>query len=108
MEKCTRCASVLKEWNIYEDGKLKHGTVWGILCTILSSSPSANRAFSLFHSSDKKSFELFFCQNCKKYYLKCSVCGELIETNRMPEQAYTVLKCQYCHKRIRYDDNLWK
>lgn len=106
MDKCNKCGLNLEEWNRYKDDRLKHSKTWAIGWAIVSLpiNQAIGGLFNIMHSNDNESLELYFCKKCRVYYLKCSVCGHLIETYHMPVKSNTVLECSHCHKRIIYDE----
>lgn len=46
--------------------------------------------------------ELYFCMNCRTYYVKCPKCGNLMPINEMPQNGQTVVQCSDCGDRTLY------
>ncbi len=105
-EICTNCYRTLTPWSKFKDIKEKEGVGLAICSSIINgvdyfwSGESRSRK----HRPDYRTLDLYFCQNCKAYFLKCPGCNTLIKLSEMPKETRTMVACTKCKKSVLYAD----
>lgn len=51
---------------------------------------------------DFRTTELYYCDSCKKYYLKCPGCKSYIQLDSMTTETRTLTVCKWCGKKVLY------
>lgn len=96
--------SELRIWSKFKDLKDKEGIGLAVCGSII------NRLY-LFGSGESRSskqkpdyrtLDLFYCPNCKSYYLQCPKCNAYNQLSKMPHETRTLIVCTRCRKRILY------
>ena len=100
---CKKCCKDLISWSKFKDLEMKEGIALAAVGSIfngISHMVMGNSGYR--NDCDQWSQELYFCMNCKTYYMKCPKCGTLMPLSDMPKNGKTMLKCGSCGSKILY------
>lgn len=103
MSTCKKCYTGLTSWSKFKDMEYKEGTPYaavGSIFNVLGHMVMGNAGYR--DDCDHWSQELYFCTNCKTYYMKCPKCGNLMPLSVMPKNGKTLVKCGNCDDRTLY------
>lgn len=106
MGNCNNCNRQLETWGRYKDAKMKYGTLIAAVKSVLTevAVTASGGIQTCFQKHDKKTTELYYCKHCKRYYLKCPLCGYLIEIKDLPTETFSKYPCGRCKKIIMYSE----
>lgn len=101
---CPNCRKTAKSWSKFKDLKMREGIglalcgsfINGIDHFMCGESRSSNK------HPDYRTTELYYCDGCKKYFLKCPGCKSYIKLDSMPNETRTLATCNWCHKKVLY------
>ena len=84
MSKCPYCNTVLLSWSKFKDLKEKEGLGLAVCGFILNGLDHfmSGESRSQKQDSDYRTLNLFYCEQCKTYYLKCPHCNTYIYLKR--------------------------
>ena len=103
MEKCKNCHGELTSWSDFKERNNREGIAVAIAGSLIK---GVEHMFlgNLRHKegADHWSLGLYLCQNCKKYYLKCPNCGNLMPLDSMPKNGKTMVDCTQCGHKTLY------
>lgn len=103
MSTCKSCYTTLSSWSKFKDMEMKEGTAYAAVGSVLNGLGHMFLGnFGYKEGCDNWSQELFFCKNCKTYFMKCPSCGNLMPLSVMPENGKTIVKCGNCSKKTLY------
>lgn len=106
MSTCKNCLRSLSSWSKYKDMEMKEGTGYALVGSLFNGLGHMVMGNSGYRNDcDHWSIELYFCTNCKTYYMKCPKCGNLMPLSVMPNNGKTVVKCSNCGDRTLYADD---
>ena len=105
-EICLKCNRPLTVWSKFKDIKDKEGVGLAICSSIINgidhfwSGESRSRKYR----PDYRTLNLYYCQHCKVYFLKCPGCNTLVKLDEMPKETRTITTCSKCRKTLLYAD----
>ena len=103
MSSCKKCQSTLVSWSKFKDMEMKGNTATAAVGSIFNGLGHMFLGNSLYRSgSDHWSQELYYCKNCKTYYMKCPKCGNLMPQGDMPQNGKTLVTCNTCGDKTLY------
>lgn len=104
MNKCIKCGKSLSSWSKFKDMQMKEDVVYATVGTIFNAIRHAFWGNSRHRSEgvDHWSEELYYCLDCKIYYIKCPKCGNLLPLSVMPTNGKTIVKCKKCGDTTLY------
>lgn len=103
MKRCQKCHNSLIKWSKYKDMERNDGTGFAIAGSIFNGLKHFVMGNSGYRSDcDHWSLELYFCESCKTYYMKCPNCGNLMSLSEMPRNGKTIAKCSNCGDKTLY------
>lgn len=101
---CPRCRKELKSWSKFKDLKMKEGIGLALCGSIINGVD--HFMCGEYRSSNKKpnyrTLDLFYCDSCKSYHLRCPGCNTLIKLEAMPNETRTLVQCPSCRKSVLY------
>lgn len=103
-DKCKKCMNTLLPWSKFRDLKNKEGVGLAICGSIINSLDHfwSGESRSRKQKPDYRTLDLYYCPNCRSYYLKCPGCNAINLLAEMPNETRTVVACSRCCKRILY------
>jgi len=106
MERCNKCKQELESWGRYKDAKMKYGLLIAAVKSVLTEIvvTASGGIQTIGQKYDKETTELYYCKHCRAYYLKCPLCGHLIETESLPTETFSKYSCGNCKKIILYSE----
>lgn len=103
MSRCNNCYKHLKSWSKFKDLTMKEGTALAAVGSIFNGISHMFMGNSGYRKDcDHWSQDLYFCENCKLYYIKCPKCKDLMQLTEMPKNGKTVAICRSCGDRTLY------
>lgn len=106
MSTCKKCSRSLTLWSKFKDMELKEGTTRAVVGSVFNGIGHMVMGNSGYRDNcDHWSQELYFCMNCRTYYMTCPRCGNLMPLSFMPVNGKTVVKCSKCDDRTLYADD---
>lgn len=103
MSTCKQCQSNLTSWSKFKDMEMKADTVSAVVGSVFNGLGHMFWGNSRYRGgSDHWSQELYFCRNCKTYYMKCPKCGYLMPLSVMPQNGKTLVVCNICGDKTLY------
>lgn len=106
MSTCKKCYKSLTSWSKFNDMEYKEGTAYAAVGSIFNGIGHMFMGNSGYRDDcDHWSQELYFCMNCKTYYMKCPKCGNLMPLSVMPKNGKTLVKCGNCGDITLYADD---
>ena len=103
-EKCKKCMNDLHPWSKFKDLKQKESIGLAICGSIINKLEHfwSGESQSCKQKSNFRTLNLFYCLNCRSYYLKCPGCSTLNLLVEMPNETRTAVVCSKCRKRVLY------
>ena len=106
MSTCIYCYRELSSWSNFKDMEMKDGTLMAAAGSIFNGLGHMFWGNSRYkRDADHWSHTLFYCKNCKTYYLKCPKCGNLMPLSEMPHNGKTEATCSSCGDTTLYADD---
>lgn len=102
MEKCKKCSSELMSWSEFKEMEMRDNTLVAILGSVVNGAGHIFWGNSRYKGAEFWTQEVYFCYNCKTYYMRCTNCKNLIPLGAMPENGQTLKTCDKCGKQILY------
>lgn len=103
MNTCKNCYRSLTPWSKFKDMEMREGTAYAAVGSIFNGIGHIFMGNSGYVGDcDYWSQELYFCTNCKTYYMKCPKCDNLMSINDMPKNGKTLVKCSRCGSNTLY------
>lgn len=103
-DKCKKCMSNLQGWSKFKDLKQKEGIGLAICGSLINGLDHlwSGESRSNKQKTDYRTLDLYYCSNCKTYYLKCPGCNTFNSLTEMPNETQTVIVCSGCQKKMLY------
>lgn len=106
MDSCKNCGHSLVSWNKFKDMRSKEGTTYAVLGTIFNGlKHEFTSSIGYRQDCDEWSTELYFCEHCTTYFMKCPKCDHLLPLSVMPKNGKTLVVCNQCGHRTLYAGN---
>ena len=103
MSSCKKCQRTLVSWSKFKDMEMKGDTATAVVGSVFNGLGHMFWGNSRYKSgSDHWSQELYYCRNCKTYYMKCPKCGNLMPLSDMPQNGKTLVTCNNCGDKTLY------
>ncbi len=104
MNSCIKCGKKLSSWSKFKDMQMKEDVVYATIGTIFNGIGHAFWGNSRHRKeeADHWSEEIYYCTDCKIYYMKCPKCGNLLPLSVMPTNGKTIVKCKKCGDATLY------
>lgn len=103
MDKCKKCSCELMRWSEFKEMEMRNNAFVAILGSVVNGAGHMFLGNSRYKKgADYWSQDLYFCYNCKTYYLKCSNCNNYLPLGAMPKNGQTMATCSRCGKKTLY------
>lgn len=100
---CKKCHGELSWWFNFRDMAMKENILYASLMSI------GNGIIHMFmgnsgqrYDADIYSTTLYYCKNCKTYYMPCPRCNHLMTLKYMPVDGKTMVTCTCCGTKTLY------
>ncbi len=103
MSRCKKCYKDLTSWSKFKDLSMKEGVALAAVGSIFNGISHMLMGNSGYRNGcDHWSQDLYFCEHCKSYYIKCPKCKNMMQLAEMPQNGQTVVRCSECGDRTLY------
>lgn len=101
---CPKCGKTAKSWSNFKDLKMREGIGLALCGSFINDLDHfmCGESRSQNQKPDYRTTELYYCEKCKKYFLKCPGCKSYIHLDCMPKETRTLLTCNGCNKKVLY------
>ena len=88
-ENCNNCKAELRPWTKFKDMKAREGISLAICSSIINGLDHffAGESRSSKRHADFRTLDLWYCDKCRSYYLKCPGCGTYNHMDDMPVET---------------------
>ena len=103
MRICKKCQSELSWWSNFRDMTMKENVTYAAfvsLCNGIEHMFMGNAGQK--GGSDYYSLTLYYCKQCRTYYMPCPKCDHLITLSGMPKDGQTLVTCKNCGTKTLY------
>lgn len=102
--KCPQCNIELESWTKFKDLQRKEGTGLAVCGFVINGIDHfwSGESRSSKQKADFRTLDLFYCQQCDRYFLRCPNYNTNVILNEMPIETKTVVICSSCRKRLLY------
>lgn len=100
---CKKCHGELSWWFNFRDVAMKENILYAALTSLsdgiihMFKGNSGQR-----YDADIYSTTLYYCKNCKTYYMPCPRCNNLMTLKYMPVDGQTMVTCTCCGTKTLY------
>lgn len=103
MSTCKKCHRELCSWSKFKDMEMKEDMVYATVGSVFNGLSHMFWGNSRYRKDcDHWTQDLYFCKNCKTYYIKCPKCGNLMPLSVMPKNGKTQVVCGSCGDKTLY------
>ncbi len=101
---CPNCRKTAKSWSKFKDLKMREGIGLALCGSVINGFDHfmCGESRSQNQKPDYRTTELYHCDSCKKYFLRCPGCKSYIKLDSMPNETRTLCSCTRCHKKVLY------